>query len=108
VAKKKANPNDRLYTMPDIHTWCDEALPGQEYIYWTGFVAVDRFKKTQDDKRHQCASMAKAALDLFEKGKVALIQRRKPKRATWDYVAVKLYPSRYRRTQSVIRGHSPL
>lgn len=108
MAKKKVNPNDRLYDMPDMHTWCDEALPGQEYIYWTGFVAVDRIRKSHPDKMKQCISMAKAAMDLYEKGKVALIQRRVPKRATWDYVAVKLFPSRHRRRPPVIRGHNSL
>ena len=104
--KIKPDPNDRLYNMKDLHSWCEEALPGEEYVYWTGHLGRDRFDDANPERRKLADSMAKAAMDLYENKKVALIQRRTTKKSKWDYVAVKLLPRHNRWVREASTAHT--
>jgi len=94
--RKKPDPNEKLYDQKDLHSWLEEAIPGQEYVYWTGFLAKDRDDASKPERSKQADLMGKAAMSLCEAGKVTLVQRRTPKKARFEYIAVKLLPKNNR------------
>jgi len=69
---------------PGIETWLRTAEPGEVYLYYVGFLAIDKSKYT-DTKRLRTAAKATR---LAREGKVFLVQRHLGK-AKFEYLAIK-------------------
>ena len=76
-----------------IDTWMKTAKPGDVYIYYFGFLAVDK-SRYSDTKRLRTAAKATR---LAREGKVFLLQRRLDK-AKFEYLAIKAKQENKRRT----------
>lgn len=78
-----------------FHDWLASSRPGQVYVYYTGFLAVDRGSFIVDpDLRIEFVpnsdidALGKSAIDAFEANRVHLFQR-KIHDKVYEYIAMK-------------------
>ena len=82
-------------SVTDILEWLHSSQPYDAYVYYTGFIARDRANKDDDGRSSQIGQVAKLAMDLEEKKKVFLFQR-KLGYMQYEYIAIKRKPSMFR------------
>ena len=82
----------------DILEWLQSSQPYDAYVYYTGFIARDRCDPTKPEESRRIGQAASLAMDLEEKRKVFLFQRRLGP-MQYEYIAIKRKPSFFRTRQ---------
>jgi hypothetical protein len=82
-------------SVTDIMEWLHSSQPYDAYVYYTGYIARDRINKDNSERSSQIGQVAKLAMDLEEKRKVFLFQR-KLGYMQYEYIAIKRKPSPFR------------
>lgn len=79
----------------DILEWYGSSQPYDAYVYYTGYIARDRFNPDKPEESRRVGEAAKLAMDLEEKRKVFLFQR-KLGPMQYEYIAIKRKPSPFK------------
>jgi hypothetical protein len=79
----------------DILEWLHSSQPYDAYVYYTGYMARDRMNKENPELASRVGRVGKLAMDLEEKKKVFLFQR-KLGYMQYEYIAIKRKPSLFR------------
>ena len=82
-------------SVTDILEWLHSSQPYEAYVYYTGYMARDRFGDADNERSKQIAQVGSLAMDLEAKKKVFLFQR-KLGYMQYEYIAIKRKPSLFR------------
>jgi hypothetical protein len=83
----------------DMEEFVKDSAYYDAYVYYTGYIARDRADKTKPALAHYANTAANAAMDMSDKGKVYLLQR-KLRPMQYEYIAIKRKPPKAFRNQN--------
>jgi len=84
----------------DIHEFVASSQPYDAYVYYTGFIAKDREDKSKPELMKYARQVAMAAMDMSDKGKIFLVQR-KLRPMQYEYIAIRRKPPQPFRRQKI-------
>lgn len=83
----------------DMEEFVKDSAYYDAYVYYTGFIAKDKMDKSKPGLAEYAAAAARAAMDMSDKGKVYLLQR-KLRPMQYEYIAIKRKPPKAFRNQN--------
>jgi len=84
----------------DINEFVATSQPYDAYVYYTGFIAKDREDRSKPELAKYAQQVARAAMELSDKGKIFLVQR-KLRSMQYEYIAIKRKPPQPFRRQKI-------
>ena len=84
----------------DIHEFVETSQPYDAYVYYTGFIAKDREDKSKPELARYVQQVARAAMEMSDKGKIFLVQR-KLRPMQYEYIAIRRKPPQPFRRQKI-------